>query len=79
MGALAGKWEKNATGGLLRKKRVYCSRKISGPFTENPRPVHRKLTVLRGFLRFVSAWTVRIKAIEDEGGNAYDSGNIQTL
>ncbi|WP_320985968.1 hypothetical protein [Enterocloster bolteae] len=48
-------------------------------FTENPRTVHRKLMVSRIFLRFVSAWAVRIKAIKDEGGHVYDSGNIQTL
>ena len=54
-------------------------RKIPCQFTENPRTVHRKLMVSRIFLRFVSAWAVRIKAIKDEGGHVYDSGNIQTL
>ena len=54
-------------------------RKTACQFTENPRTVHRKLMVSRIFLRFVSAWAVRIKAIKDEGGHVYDSGNIQTL
>ena len=51
-------------------------RKISRQFTENPRTVHRKLMVFRTFLRSVLAWADRIKAIKDEGGHAYDSGNI---
>lgn len=53
-----------------------CLRKISRQFTKNPRTVHRKLMVFRTFLRSVSAWADRIKAIKDEGGYAYDSGNI---